>query len=435
MRLWELLLAPALAGVARVVAAAAASTPVAYSMAHGGGGGGSGSMAAQPLARNLDTELSAHLRLLEVVLTSSCTHSGTGAQPAAAAAGAAGHDQQQQQSMLLKRIFLQQVWPHCRTLLASGAHGAFLRPACACLSAVLRGTAGAADWAHLLLPTPAVAATPPPHPAGAASAVAAWAGDVASVLCGVVGRPGAGCVHEPLALLLAACSATSAPERVHAHTGSSSNGSSSCTASGQETRRPGLHGAAGGLASAVLPVVQVLLVGPLAAALSCGWRAADQQPETAEALLRIATAVARMGLPERLCSCSAGGGGGCGCGAGRELVPGWREWMACAGAALRLAAASSCCEHRQAAAVALGCTAAVLGVVCEGPASGWEGGGVQGGPCARAELVAVLVPLGPAVASGLLGECCMLQLLPMPAWQQLLPALVPRGRPLCSSVG
>lgn len=419
MRLWELLLAPALAGVARV-AAAAASTPGADSTAGGGpGANGSGSMAVQPLASHLDTELSTHLRLLEVVLASTCTHSGTGGQGAAAAAVAGGHShgvaggaevpvegamaqahphhlsqhaqrlqQQQQQSMLLKRIFVQQVWPHCRTLLVSGAHGRFLRPACACISAVLRGTGGAANWAHLLLPAPAGASTPPPHAAGAVSAVATWAADVASVLCGAVGRPCAGCVHEPLGLLLAACSA-----------------------SGQETWGPGLHGAAGGLVAAVLPVVQGLLVGPQAAALSCGWRASDQQPEAAELLLRIATAVGRMGLPLGLC-CGPGGGSGCGCGAGRELVPGGRAWVACAGAALRLAAASSCCEHRQVAIVALGCTAAVLGVMCEGPASGWEAGGAQCGPsavlAARAELVAGLVPLGPAVASGLLGEGCTL---------------------------
>ena len=586
--LLQRLLGPALHCMSRAAAAVAASSTGA--VAAPGGGGGGGGTAWTRLGPVYNAALSRHLRLFEIALQP-LGNSSAAAAAAAVDATASYHapfscssgsgsslTAGQHPSPGLREaaalawsnavggVFVSAGWPHLQALLVrGGAAGPFLAPLCRCLTPLLlqlTDTAGAGHGGGARLLQQQLQQQhmqqqqhhqhyqnlhQQPHHGPGCAGTEAFVSSVLVALAAAVGRPGARCVHEPLAALLEAAAVPSQ------NGGCSSGGSSSSGGGGSSSGEGGAAGRARlNAAAAVMRLVRWLLcdgVGlPLlaamdlqqhehhlqhpqhpqhhreqpqggartsmggsgcgsgvthggagagagtgrspmggggamagcdaggvgagagtgvgvAAALAAEWRSADRDPDTAECLLRLATAAARYGLASGALSLSlrvsggaasaaassGGGGGGGGPAADSDLTvhrlyQGWctgadvggsaggrgggggavaygggggggggsisvqlfpePDAAAVAAAALRLAAACSGCEHKAVAAAALGCTCAVLETACALPPPQQQQQQLlqqQLQPGQR-HLCGVVLQQGAVVAGGLLGE-------------------------------
>ncbi|GFR50861.1 hypothetical protein Agub_g13148, partial [Astrephomene gubernaculifera] len=405
--LLQRLLAPALYGIAHIASSAAASLPPPGLPPK-----------SFPLSRHQDSALARYLRLLDTTMSPappppvSAPHGSCNTPAAAAAAyeaAAAGGDvtaATASDASWCCSLFLQHAWSPLESLLRCGAAGRFLQPLSRALTSLLRTAT-------------ATASSSPASTSGGMGAQLvlsdAWVASVLEALAGCVGRPGAKQVHEPLGVLLAASCGGAGGEDGRGGSGSRQDDQhqqpgmvDTRTQQHQQQQRKEEHRARlrryGELA---MRVVHGLLYGSLAAGLASDWRSADQQPEAAECLLRLATAAARHGLTGDLAeegevaamrqevemasgqSCmsawpaatatasastatatafggvldtaGAGVAGPVGAVAAAAMAA---SRAAIAAAALRLAAGSSGCDHRQLAAAALSCTCAVLQAVC-----------------------------------------------------------------------
>ncbi|GIM10473.1 hypothetical protein Vretimale_14005, partial [Volvox reticuliferus] len=274
-----------------------------------------------------------------------------------------------------------------------------------------------------------------------------WVVSVLEALAGCIGRPGGKHVYVPLAVALEACMRKS-PAQLQLGKGSKvPEGTAD-----EELRRQRW---AQRHATVVARTLYGILHGSVASELATSWRAADGDPDSAECVLRLATAAVRYGFQAGFSAPAAAGAMppyldgamDAATGAAGSSLQGSPTTSAAgvAAVALRLAAASSGCNHRHVAAAALACTCAVLEAACDKPLQSvaketenadlrppvvaaakppWSNvgdGNGSSGMSVRSELLAVVMQLGPLITAGLLAA--LLSSSPLPRLQRVTTAM------------